>query len=67
MDLYIIQAFIFVVKTIFASGPICREIEKQTAKKEIEKWLAQGKISEARKLARNCYLREKFWKLKNWQ
>ena len=44
------QAFIFIVKTIFASGPICREIEKQKVKKEVEKWLAQGKISEAKKL-----------------
>ena len=48
----ILQAFIFVVKTILASGPICREIEKQKAKKEVEKWLAQGKMSEAKKLAR---------------
>ena len=43
---------IFVVKTILASRPICREIEKQKAKKEVEKWLAQGKMSEAKKLAR---------------
>ena len=48
----ILQTFILVVKTIFASGPISREIEKQTAKKEVEKWLAQGKMSETRKLAR---------------
>ena len=48
----ILQAFIFVVKTILASGPICRELEKQKIKKEVEKLLAQGKISEAKKLAR---------------
>ena len=44
----ILQAFIFIVKTIFASGPICREIEKQKVKKEVEKWLAQGKMSKAK-------------------
>ena len=45
------QVFIFIVKTIFASGAF-REIKKQKAKKEVEKWLAQGKMSEAKKLAR---------------
>ena len=50
--IFILQTFIFVVNTILASGPICREIEKQKAKKEVEKLLAQGKISEAKKLAR---------------
>ena len=43
----ILQAFIFIVKTIFASGTF-REIEKQAAKKEVEKWLAQGKMSKAK-------------------
>ena len=49
--IFILQTFIFVVNTILASGT-CREIEKQKAKKEVEKLLAQGKISEAKKLAR---------------
>ena len=50
--IFILQTLIFVVNTILASGSICREIEKQKAKKEVEKWLAQGKMSEAKKLAR---------------
>ena len=50
--IFILQTFIFVVNTILASGSICREIEKQKIKKEVEKLLAQGKISEAKKLAR---------------
>ena len=41
----------FIVKTIFASGTF-REIEKQAAKKEVEIWLARGKVSEAKKLAK---------------
>jgi len=45
------QVFIFIVKTIFASGTF-RVIEKQKAKKGVDKWLAQGKVSEARKLAK---------------
>ena len=49
--IFILQAFIFVVNTILASGTY-REFEKQKAKKEVEKLLAQGKISEAKKLAR---------------
>ena len=48
---FILQTFIFVVNTILASGTY-REFEKQKAKKEVEKLLAQGKISEAKKLAR---------------
>ena len=50
--IFILQTFIFVVNTILASGSICRELEKQKIKKEAEKLLAQGKISEAKKLAR---------------
>ena len=50
--IFILQTFIFVVNTILASGSICRELEKQKIKKEVEKLLAQGKISEAKKLAR---------------
>ena len=49
---FILQAFIFIVKTIFAIGSICRELQKQKIKKEVEKLLAQGKISDAKKLAR---------------
>ena len=47
----ILQAFIFVVKTIFASGAF-REIEKQAAIKEVERLLSQGKVSEAKKLTK---------------
>ena len=50
--IFILQTFIFEENTILASGSICREIEKQKIKKEVEKLLAQGKISEAKKLAR---------------
>ena len=50
--IFILQAFIFVVNTILAIGSICRELEKQKIKKEVEKLLAQEKISEAKKLAR---------------
>ena len=50
--IFILQTFIFIVNTILASGSICRELEKQKIKKEVEKLLAQGKISEAKKLAR---------------
>ena len=50
--IFILQTFIFVVNTILAIGSICRELEKQKIKKEVEKLLAQGKISEAKKLAR---------------
>ena len=50
--IFILQTFIFIVNTILASGFICRELEKQKIKKEVEKLLAQGKISEAKKLAR---------------
>jgi len=49
--IFILQTLIFVVNTILASGTY-REFEKQKAKKEVEKLLAQGKISEAKKLAR---------------
>ena len=57
----ILQTYIFVVKTILASGPICREIEKQKAKKEVEKWLAQGKMSEAKNwLGNMVYLKNDY-------
>ena len=49
---FILQSFIFVVKTILASGSLCSEWKKQQIKKEVEKLLAQGKISDAKKLAR---------------
>jgi len=59
--------FYFCSKNYFCQRTYLQGNRKTESQKEIEKWLAQGKISEARKLARNCYLREKFWKLKNWQ
>ena len=49
---FILQSFIFVVKTILASGSLCSEWKKQQIKKEVEKLLAQGKISEAKKKVR---------------
>ena len=51
--IFILQTFIFVVRANFASGPTYwQELEKKKIKKEVESLLAQGKIRDARKLAR---------------
>ena len=53
----LLQAFIFIVKTIFASGT-CRELLKESAAKKVEKLLSEGKILEAKKLAIMEYFNE---------
>ena len=53
----LLQAFIFVVKTILASGT-CRELLKVSAAKKVEKLLSEGKILEAKKLAIMEYFNE---------
>jgi len=45
----LLQAFIFIVKTIFASGT-CRELLKESAAKKVEKWLSEGKILKAKEI-----------------
>ena len=57
------QVFIFIVKTIFASGAF-REIEKQAAIKEVERLLSQGKVSEAKKLTKKLLSEGKILKAK---
>ena len=52
-----LQAFIFIVKTILASGT-CRELLKESAAKKVEKLLSEGKILEAKKLAIMEYFNE---------
>ena len=45
----LLQAFIFIVKTIFASGT-CRELLKESAAKKVEKLLSEGKILKAKEI-----------------
>ena len=51
------QVFIFIVKTIFASGT-CRELLKESAAKKVEKLLSEGKILEAKKLVIMEYFKD---------
>ena len=54
MPFLLLQAFIFVVKTILASGTY-REFLKESAAKKVEKLLSKGKILEAKKSAKMGY------------
>ena len=60
------QAFIFIVKTIFASGTY-RELLKESAAKKVLRLLSEGKVSKAKKLAKKLLSEGIILEAKNWQ